>query len=131
METLPKMRSKPTEKNLWNRIKKQLNANGDRAYRIEAVATPGFPDVVWCQQYRGPVFIELKAGPRRFRAAQLNFIREMDKIGIPVYVIWQAELRADPVVYPGVLFIPDYVPGSEFKGETFNDWYIRQKSIKS
>jgi hypothetical protein len=98
-DPLGKTRKYPTERQLWARIRPKLNVDYDRAYRIEAIATPGFPDVVWFPYQVGSVLIELKAGPLRFREAQRKFANDMYALGTVVWLIWQAHRRDAPVVY--------------------------------
>ena len=101
MATLKKISKKPTEREMWNRIKGALHHNGRRAYRIEALATPGFPDVVWVME-QGVQLIELKAGPMKFRPLQVKFIKDAHALGQTIWVLNQMEKRGEMRVYHGV-----------------------------
>jgi hypothetical protein len=101
MTTLKKLSKYPTEREMWGRIKSALNHNNRRAYRVEAVATPGFPDIVWITE-RGIHFMELKAGPVKFRPLQIRFIKDAHMLGVTVWVVSQYYKRADICVLPGI-----------------------------
>lgn len=108
-----------TEAQLWKRIRGRLRQNGSRAYRIEAVNTPGFPDAVWCPFYRSPLFLELKVGALKLRTSQKNFIREIYGAGLRVYVVYQKSPRGQILVYDG-LQVVDWK--DSFKGMDFDEW---------
>jgi len=123
-DPLGKPRKYPTERQLWARIKPRLEQNNARAYRIEAIATPGFPDVVWCPNMLPPQFLELKAGPLIIRPAQKKFIRDLNDLGLCVWVVWQRELRGQVVVLNGVIAV-DW--GTATTGTDFDEWVERYK----
>jgi len=113
------VRKYPTERQLWQRIKPKFEQGGSRAYRIEAVATPGFPDVVWCPYMRPPHFIELKAGPLIIRTAQKKFIKDLNALGFSVWVVWQKERRGQVLVLHGMTTL-DW--GGSFHGTDLDEW---------
>jgi len=108
MTTLRKPSKSITEAALWKRIRKKFCVGEWRAYRIEAISTPGFPDVVWASPV-GLELIELKVGRLRFQDSQKRLFRELSNIGIPVYVIWQMKARDVPSVFTAAELIDDYL----------------------
>jgi G:T-mismatch repair DNA endonuclease (very short patch repair protein) len=95
---------KPTERALWSRIRTKFEQNGERAYRIEAANTPGFPDVVWVNR-NGPVFVELKAGRFIVRVSQKKFAQDMHALNINVWIVWQKQARGEVSVWPAIRLI--------------------------
>jgi G:T-mismatch repair DNA endonuclease (very short patch repair protein) len=108
----------PTERALWNRIRSKFEVNGERAYRIEAANTPGFPDVVWVNR-NGPVFVELKAGRFIVRVAQKKFVHDMEAIGTHVWIVWQKEVRGDVSVWRAITLIET---PKDARGMDLDDW---------
>jgi len=100
-KALPRLSKYATEKELWQRIKPMLQQDGRKAYRIEAIATPGFPDVVWLLK-EGISLIELKAGPLKLRPQQIHFIEDAHALDVKVWVIHQLEKRGDIMVFAGI-----------------------------
>jgi hypothetical protein len=101
MKPLRKLSKYPTEKGIWQRITGALNHSDRRAYRIESAITPGFPDAIWVTEKK-VIFIELKAGPMRFRQMQVKFIKDMHTLGVTVWVISQLVKQGDIFVFPGI-----------------------------
>jgi len=110
MTTFKKLSKYPTEREMWNRIKGALNHNDRRAYRVETVATPGFPDIVWITE-KGVRLMELKAGKMRFRQAQIKFIKDAFSAGVNVWVIQQQVKLGLMTVLPGIEAIEGHSDG--------------------
>jgi hypothetical protein len=114
---------KPTERQLWKRIKPLFEQGGGRAYRIETTTIPGFPDVIWFPVNRPAVLIELKSGPRIFGQHQISLMWRLHKIGHTVWVVWQEKLRTDVIVYDSLVFAgPDPDVAVKPKVMEFNEW---------
>jgi G:T-mismatch repair DNA endonuclease (very short patch repair protein) len=117
---------KPTERALWNRIRTKFEQNGERAYRIEAANTPGFPDVVWVNR-NGPVFVELKAGRFIVRVAQKKFVKDMGLLGVDVWIVWQKEARGEVTVWPAQFLIEDPLTAWH---QPLDEWLYHQRKDK-
>jgi len=124
---IKKLKKAPTEAALWSRIRHKFEQGGARVYRVEAVATPGFPDVVWCPYMLGPKFIELKAGRLKFRPAQVKFIKDITKAGCEMFVIWQKEQRGQILVYEARALLDWSVSDSvALLGKDLDEWLDEQ-----